>query len=120
MTEEQLNNFRESFVPQKNLKGTITKRKKPHIYESIHPELIERYASGGWEVDREFKTKVRMKRLKPFDMAFEDEVWTTIANLGFTDLNKDRNFKMPYSIDPWLTQQIDVFAADSETILIIE
>lgn len=120
MTEEQLHTFRESLVPKKNLRGTIAKRKKPHIYESIHPELVDRYISEGWEIDREFKTKIRMKKLKPFDMAFEDEVWTTIAKLGFTDLNKDRNFKMPYSIDPWLTQQIDVFAADSETILLIE
>ena len=120
MTEEQIERFWESIVLDKSLRSTITKRKKPYIYESIHPELVERYESDGWEIDRKFKTKVRMKKLKPFDMAFEDEVWTTVANLGFTHLNKDRNFKMPYSDDPNLTQQIDVFAADDETILFIE
>jgi DNA sulfur modification protein DndB len=61
-----------------------------------------------------------MKKSKPFDMAFEDEVWTTVANLGFKYLNKDRNFKMPYSLTPLLTHQINVFAADDETILFIE
>lgn len=120
MTEKQIEHFWESIVPEKNLRSTITKRKKPYIYESIHPELLERYESEGWGVDREFKTKIRMKKLKQFDMAFEDEVWATIANLGFRYLNKDRNFKMPYSDDPKLTQQIDVFAADDETILFIE
>lgn len=120
MTEEQIEQFWETLVPEKNLRGTITKRKKPHIYESILPELLDRYKSEGWEIDRVFKTKVRMKKLKSFDIAFEDEVWTTIANLGFEHLNKDRNFKMPYSDDPKLTQQIDVFAADDETILFIE
>ncbi len=120
MTEEQINTFWESIVPEKSLKSTITKRKKAHIFESIHPELRDRYEKDGWELDREFKTKIRMKKLKTFDMAFEDEVWTTIANLGFKHLNKDRNFKIPYSDDPKLTQQIDVFAVDNETILFIE
>ena len=120
MTEEQLEQFWEGIVPDKNLRSTITKRKKSHIYESIQPELLTRYESEGWEIDREFKTKIRMKRLKSFDMAFEDEVWTTFANLGFQYMNKDRNFKIAYSNDPKLTQQIDVFAADDETILIIE
>ena len=120
MTEEQIENFWESIVPDKSLKSTITKRKKAYIFESIHPELRDRFEREGWELDREFKTKVRMKKQKPFDMAFEDEVWTTIANLGFNHMNKDRNFKMPYSDDPKLTQQIDVFAVDDETILFIE
>lgn len=120
MTEEQINKFRESLVPEKSLKSTITARTKPHIYESIHPELLERYKAEGWEIDREFKTKIRVKKIKPADMAFEDEVWSTVANLGFNLLNKDRNFKMPYGDDPKLTQQIDVFAGDSETILLIE
>lgn len=120
MTKEQIEQFWESIVPEKSLRSTITKRKKPFIYESILPELIDRYESDGWEIDREFKTKIRVRKLKPFDMAFEDEVWTTIANLGFVHLNKDRNFKIAYSDDPKLTQQIDVFAADDETILVIE
>ena len=69
----------------------------PFLYESINSKLVDKYKDAGWETDREFQTKIRMKRLKPFDMAFEDEVWTTIANLGFYHLNKDRNFEIPYS-----------------------
>lgn len=120
MTQEQIDHFWDCIVPIKNLKGAISKRVKSFIYESVHPELQDRYENDGWEVDRKFKTKIRMKKLKPFDMAYEDEVWTTIANLGYTYLNNDRQFKIPYSDDPQLTQQIDVFAADNETILIIE
>ncbi|MBO6516833.1 MAG: DGQHR domain-containing protein [Bacteroidia bacterium] len=47
-------------------------------------------------------------------------VWTTISQLGFSMMNKDRSFKMPYSDDMRLTQQVDIFAADDETILLIE
>lgn len=61
-----------------------------------------------------------MQRRKPMDMAFEDDVWALFARMGFSFLNKDRNFRLPYSNDEKLTQQIDIFVADEETILIIE
>ena len=120
MTEILREEFWEGIVPSKSLKNTINKRNKPNIFESVAPELVEQYINDGWNIDREFKTKVRMTRLKSHDMAFEDEVWSTIAKLGFIHLNKDRNFRVPYSDDFTLTQQIDVFAADDETILLIE
>jgi DNA sulfur modification protein DndB len=120
MTENQKEKFLESLVSHKNIKSVIQKRKQPDVYESILPESVDRYKEQGWIIDREFKTKVRIKKPKAFDMAFEDEVWTTFANLGFNYLNKDRNFKMPYSDDFALTQQIDVFAADEETLIFVE
>lgn len=61
-----------------------------------------------------------MQRRKPMDMAFEDDVWALFARMGFSFLNKDRNFRLPYSNDEKLTQQIDIFVADEETILIID
>ncbi|MCE4566109.1 DGQHR domain-containing protein [Maribellus sp. CM-23] len=120
MTEEQVKEFWEGMVPEKSLKSIIAKRKKPYIYESVPLELVEKFKTLGWEIDREYKTTVKMRKIKAFDMAFEDEVWSTIASLGFFYMNKDRNFRMPYSDDPKLTQQVDVFAADNETILFIE
>ena len=120
MTEEQKEKFWESLVNSKNIRSILQRRKKPDLYESILPESLDRYKNEGWEVDREFKTKIRIKKRKSFDLAFEDAVWTTFANLGFDLLNKDRNFKMPYSDDFTLTQQIDVFAADQETMIFVE
>jgi len=120
MTEEQKEKFWESLVNSKNIKSTFQRRKKPDLYDSILPESLDRYKNDGWEVDREFKTKIRIKKRKSFDIAFEDAVWTTFANLGFGLLNRDRNFKMPYSDDFTLTQQIDVFAADQETMIFVE
>ncbi len=120
MTQDQIDQFWNSIVPAKNLKGTISKRLNPFVLESIHPELQDRFENEGWSIDKKFRTKIRMKKKKSFDTIFEDEVWTMVANLGFQHLNKDRNFKLPYSDDPKMAQQIDVFAADNETILIIE
>ncbi len=120
MIDKYNEKFKESLVSENYIKSELIKRNKTHIYESIEPELLEKYLLKGWEVDREFKTKVRVKKLKSEDLLFEDEVWVTMARLGFKSLNKDRNFLLSYSADFLLTQQIDIFAVDDETIIIIE
>jgi DNA sulfur modification protein DndB len=120
MTEEHKEKFWDSIVKSSQIRSNLLKRKKSEIFESILPELKDRYESEGWTLEKEYKTKIKMKKAKSFDMAFEDQVWATIYGLGFSMMNKDRNFKMPYSDDLGLTQQIDVFAADDETILLIE
>ncbi|MCK4642313.1 DGQHR domain-containing protein [bacterium] len=121
MNEKLKSQFLDGLISENKLVKAITSRKKLYIYKSILPESQERYESLGWEVDKKFKHVIRMRKHKPFDMIFEDQVWAIFAKIGFTYMNKDRNFHLPYSTsDLSLTQQIDVFAKDSETILIIE
>lgn len=120
MNKEQKESFLEGLISEKNLKSAILQRSKSHLYEKIPNELIDKYIRDGYEVDKSFKTSTRVKKLKPADTAFEDEVWTTMAKLGFSLLNKNRNFRVPYSEDITLRQQIDVFAADDESLLLIE
>jgi DNA sulfur modification protein DndB len=110
----------EGIVPETKLRKELSHRRSAYLFEGIIPELLEKYMADGWEIEKKFKTKIRVKKLKSIDVAYEDEVWATLAGLGFRYLNKDRKFKIPYSDDPTLTQQIDVFAADKETILIVE
>jgi DNA sulfur modification protein DndB len=112
--------FQDMFANPNNLGRLKISRLNTYLVESIEPELIEKYKLKGYELDKVFKTKTRVKKIKPADIAFEDEVWATIASLGFTYLNKNRNFKLPYSEEFSITQQIDVFAADEEVALVIE
>ncbi len=112
--------FKENIVSGKDLTRLKLDRLKTHFYDVIDPEQLDRYVEQGWAVDKQLKTKIRIKKAKPFDIAFEDDVWVLLSNLGFLSLNKDRNFKVTYSPDSKLTQQIDVFAVDDESILIIE
>jgi DNA sulfur modification protein DndB len=95
-------------------------RKKPFIFESIPLALLSEYQQNGWIEHKRFKTKVRVKKPKPVDVAFEDRVWCVLADMGFDYMNSDRFFKLPYSDDYSLTQQVDVVAVDEETILIVE
>jgi DNA sulfur modification protein DndB len=112
--------FFDGLIAESNLKSELRKRKSTYLFEGILNELIDKYLSEGWEIEKKYKTKTKIKQIKPFDIAFEDEVWATIASLDFHCMNKNRHLKIPYSEDLALTQQIDVFAADKETILIIE
>lgn len=83
------------------------------------PELIEE----GWIESKNYKDNrfVGVKKTKKFDEIFEDKVWSLFVKLGFTSMNKDRNFEMSYDYqNPEITQQIDVFAADEETVIIVE
>lgn len=112
--------IKESIVCDNSLQSIKRNRMKAYIFEDIHPELKLKYQEDGWEFDRLLSKKVRMRKPKSVDVLFEDEVWLTLANMGFKYLNKDRNFKLPYSESGKLTQQIDVFAADDEAILVIE
>lgn len=83
------------------------------------PELIEE----GWTEFKSYKNArfVGVRKDKKFDEVFEDRVWCLFAKMGFTHLNKDRYFEMSYDYqNPNITQQIDVFAADDETVIIVE
>jgi len=83
------------------------------------PDLIEE----GWEEYKEYKDPkfIGVKKDKPFDEQFEDKVWLLFAKMGFNYLNSDRHFEMSYDFqNPEFTQQIDVFAADDESVIIVE
>lgn len=120
MKEETKQNILNSLVSGKSLTTVLSAKAKEFMFESVQNELVTKYETDGWEVYKRYKTSIRMQRRKPMDMAFEDDVWALFARMGFSFLNKDRNFRLPYSNDEKLTQQIDIFVADEETILIIE
>lgn len=113
----------DSIVSEDALARVQTLRSKTFIESKERrvalPELIEE----GWEEYKSYKNNkfVGVRKDKRFDEVFEDRVWCLFARLGFTHLNKDRFFEMSYDYqNPNITQQIDVFAADDETVIIVE
>ena len=109
--------FGDDLSKAKTLRGkTFVEAKERRVALS---ELIDE----GWEEYRSYKNDkfVGVIKNKKFDEMFEDRVWSLLARLGFTHMNRDRYFEMSYDFrDPNITQQIDVFAADEETVLIVE
>ena len=113
----------DKIVCDQDLSKAKTFRAKQYIEKKERrialPELIEE----GWEEYKQYKNPkyvgVRIK--KPFYDLFEDTVWLLFAKMGFTYMNSDRDFVMSYDFqNPNHTQQIDVFAADEDCVIIVE
>ncbi|WP_412875820.1 DGQHR domain-containing protein [Curtobacterium flaccumfaciens pv. flaccumfaciens] len=102
------------------LKIETTRRLSEYVRSSFKPSLREAMEGEGWEFDRQMKTSVRMRRSKSHDVAFEDRVWAMFARVGFDTLNKGRNFRLKWDVAANAGKQIDVFAADDETIVVVE
>ena len=124
MNEKTKSDLFGKLISGKDIQAELQSRKSEYVYQSInikHKELIGEAVENGWEIYREFQTVVKLRQRKAHDVYFEDKVWSLFASLGFSTLNKDRHFRMPYDKNnPSLTQQIDVLAKDEESILIIE
>jgi DNA sulfur modification protein DndB len=114
------NDLLSQLVSAGNLKKQLNQRLKSSVYQSIFPQLKEKYLEQGWVIEKEFKNKLRVSKQKSFDVSFEDEVWCAFAKVGFTKMNFNRNLKLKYFDDESITQQIDVFAADDEAVLVVE
>lgn len=119
--EEFRMDFMDKLVSGKELRGIKKRRSQPYLFEKFEPELQRKRENDGWIVDRVLKSSIRMKHPKPLDEQFEDEVWCLFADLGFSCMNIDRHLEIPYEKDGKSTKkQIDVFAADEETVICVE
>lgn len=89
-------------------------KKAPH---SDVAELVQK----GWEPYKTLKRKTKLRRRKRFGAQLEDDVWCLFRRAGYLQMNK-RLLYVPFeredgSID---RKQVDVYARDEETVLVIE
>jgi DNA sulfur modification protein DndB len=109
--------FYGDLVQNKELGKVAKQRKKKYqeitVLQAEQSSLIEQ----GWEIKRELKNRVRLIRKKKCDELLEDELWLLFNNSGFTEMSKDRNFKI--QAGP-IKKQIDIFAKDENNAFIIE
>lgn len=113
----------ENIVSGKELITAKNKRKNLYIEARERKVALEELEEEGWEYVKDYADSkfVKVRKEKPFYERFEDQIWLRFFQMGFKHLNRDANFKMNYDFNnPDFTQQIDVFAADDETILIVE
>lgn len=113
----------ENIVTEKELVSARNKRKNLYVEDKQRKVALQELEEEGWEYVKDYSDPkfVKVRKEKPYDEQFEDKVWLLFCQMGFQYLNKDRTFKMTYDYqNPSFTQQIDVFAADEETILIVE
>lgn len=98
-------------------------RKKPYYEKKDWKSALTELEKDGWVPCREYKDEryIGIQKAKSFDEQFEDRIWILFYSLGFKAMNSDRHFIIQYDDEnSSCTQQIDVLALDSETILVIE
>ncbi|ATC37633.1 DGQHR domain-containing protein [Elizabethkingia anophelis] len=121
MTDNKKIELLGKLISEKEINKQLKIRNKDHFYQSIRYSQLEEYENDGWETFREFKTTVSIRKRKSLDVEFEDKVWSLFAQLKYKFMNKNRYFSLPYDKNnEVLSQQIDVFAKDDETILLVE
>jgi len=97
------------------------RRNDPYIYQSVHPADVKGFVAEGWEIHKSGNTRVRLKQRKSHNVWLEDCVWALLRRMRYPQLS-GKHFKLEYerpdgTID---SKQIDVFAKDDETVLVVE
>lgn len=121
ISDEKVGEIQQGIVTDLPVLGKLYKSKKnQYIERSVEYNELDDYLNRGWEKVRELKTKCKIRKQKSHSKFFEDQLWCQFYELGYRKLNRDENFKLPFSNDPKDQKQIDVFAVDGETAFIIE
>lgn len=110
--------FTTKLVKEKEIRTNLKVRSSSFVSMTVDKRVLEDYSD--WEIVKENKKNVVIRKPKTHFGMFEDRVWTILAKMGFTTLNKS-DLKLPCTDDPAIPgKQIDVLAADDETIICIE
>lgn len=94
-------------------------RRSPYYYQKIKPSKKDEFERDGWEyMPSKLKRSIKMRKRKPHHLAFEDRVWSLLADIKFQYINENNRFQLRYT--PELTKKLDVFAVEEEAMIIVE
>lgn len=96
-------------------------RQTEYIEQKIYKSALEDARADGYELTFEYSDGkyVKVCKKKTNSELFENRVWLMLYSMGYTTMNKDCQFNIVYE-GKRHTKQIDVFAYDGETALVIE
>lgn len=104
------------------LRVAYRRRRDEHDYLKIHPADQAKYEQVGWALHKELQSHVWIKRRKSADRILEDRIWCLFYRMGYPVLRGPK-FRISYKRQPdgsTGTKQVDVFAKDDETTVIVE
>ena len=109
--------FEGDLIRGEELNKVARQRQRKHHEITVPKPDKESYLEKGWKERREYTRSVRLWKDKPIDELLEDEVWLLFWNMGFIEMNRDRNFRI--QAGP-IKKQIDVFAKDENYAFVVE
>ena len=106
---------------EKVLSSAFRIRKSLFEYKSIPSSELKSGDFKDWELQRHGKRSSRLKRKKKHEKWLEDRTWSLFYRMGYKNLSGD-NFGISFTRKNGSigTKQIDVYADDDETALVIE
>jgi DNA sulfur modification protein DndB len=97
------------------------RRKKYHAEKTIHPKLREEHEGEGWIHVKDLQSGAKMRKAKSHDELLENRVWCILYQLGYPVMNEGRKFEIEITKgEKPATKQVDVFAKDDETVIVLE
>ena len=122
MTDEYLG----PLVSGDEITTELRSRKQKDIYKTVSGSSrkiiaakVKLEEADGWRIVRRNAKSTRMAKPKPAAEQLEDEVWSVLAQMGFKEMSKGRQFTIAVG-DGLPSRQIDVFAKDDESVIIVE
>lgn len=126
MSEKTSTNDGKSFsspllTDPKDLKSAYRVRRSQFEEKSVYNADVENFIGKEWELQRAGKHKSRIKRVKRHNDWLEDRLWCLLHNMGYQKLN-GVDFKIEFTRGNGSigTKQIDVYAEDDDTVIIVE
>ena len=113
----------EKLLSAAEVPNALRERKKTYLEKTTWRSALEDEQGDGWYFFKDTKDpkKVKVHKNKSVHDVFENRLWVLFASMGFYTLNRDQHFTINYSQKgQQLDKQIDVFAADDETVLVVE
>ena len=95
-------------------------RNKKYVYKSVVSTNAQADIEKGWEITGPKKRKkLRLRKRKNIGLGFQDSVWCIFYKMGFSEMNKSREFAIPrYGMD--IGKNIDIFAKDDNCVCLVE
>jgi len=113
-------------VADGQLEAELRQRRSKDIFHTVSGSTRKLIADkvaleekDGWRVVKKNQKSTRLAKPKPAHEQLEDELWCLLAQMGFKEMSKGRLFTIAAEegLNP---RQIDVFAKDDETAIIVE
>jgi hypothetical protein len=98
------------------------RRRKSYIEQNFRPEEEAEAVVQGWSLKRENKADNRYRKDRDIEENVANEFWRLLYDFGYPRLNTSRKFHLQIQIkkDETRLKDFDIFAYDSETIIVAE
>ncbi|TFW70050.1 hypothetical protein C3Y98_11315 [Methylotenera oryzisoli] len=117
----EIEQLKTKFTEDPSTLGKLYKSKKSDYYiRNVDHNLADAMIKDGWEEIGQLKTKTKLRIRKSHSTKFEDDIWCQLYDLGYRCLNTGNDFRLNFGKDVLEKKQIDVFAVNDDSILLIE